>query len=150
MGSPHATAVTLVQAVLYPLLVGSNYFRRCQLPLALGDRSEPEPDIAIVRGNIRDFTQKHPSQAGLVLEISDTTLEFDRQTKGSLYAKAGIPHYWILNLTDRCLERWQSPQRHDRARYGWHYGARSVAAATESVSLPEAIGGEVAVAALLP
>jgi Uma2 family endonuclease len=93
---------------------------RCQLPLALGGRNEPLPDIVVVVGSAEDFDIEHPTTAVLVVEVSDSSLKYDRTTKASLYARAGIPEYWILNLLDRNLEVYRSPEP-DRAqplRYG--------------------------------
>ena len=85
--SPHATAVSLANEALRRVL-GPDMFIRVQLPLAMGDDSEPEPDITVVGGSIRDYRDAHPESAVLVIEISDSTLAFDRQVKGSLYARA--------------------------------------------------------------
>ena len=76
---------------------------RAQGPLALGRRSEPEPDIAVVQGTIDDFPE-HPQTAVLVVEVSHSSLSFDRTDKANLYAGAGIAGYWIVNRVDRRLE----------------------------------------------
>ncbi len=101
--SRHATGVRLTEIALSKAF-GEGFDVRAQLPLALGDYSEPEPDMAVVIGDARDFTDAHPATALLVVEVSETTLAFDRETKSSLYAAAGIPEYWIVNLVDRRLE----------------------------------------------
>ncbi len=69
-------------------------------------RSEPEPDAALVRGNARTYAKHHPKppDIGLVIEVSDSTLDGDRIDKGRLYAEAGIVCYWIVNLVDRQIE----------------------------------------------
>ena len=79
------------------------YDIRVQMPLAIGDESEPEPDVAVVRGHFRDY-RTHPLTATLVVEVADTSLEFDRSTKAARYASAEIPEYWIVNLVDRQAE----------------------------------------------
>src|SRR5437016_4994181 len=68
--------------------------------------SEPEPDFAIVRGDESAYLTRHPTTAdiGLVVEVSDSTLPGDRDDKGRIYARAGIPCYWIVNLVDRQVE----------------------------------------------
>ena len=129
---------------------GAEHVVRSQSPLALGDRSEPEPDIAVVRGKMRDFSREHPTTALSVIEVSDSTLEFDRVTKSSLYAKFGIPHYWVLNLRDRCLEIFQSPVADETAPFGWVYSERVVKLETESASLPGLSSEKIAIADLLP
>ena len=77
-------------------------------PLRLGD-SEPVPDVAIVPGKPSDYRTHHPPTALLVIEIADTSLEYDRTEKMSLYAAAGIPEYWIVNLVERCVEVYREP-----------------------------------------
>lgn len=77
---------------------------RVQLPLILGARSKPDPDIAVCQGSARDYAESHPTTALLAVEISDSTLIPDQQTKAALYARAGIEEYWIVNLTDQVLE----------------------------------------------
>jgi hypothetical protein len=93
--SRHATAVTLVGEALRTLF-RSGATVRVQLPFSLDDRSEPEPDVAVVPGNPRDYRDAHPSRALLICEVSDTTLGYDRGRKLTAYARAGIPEYWIL------------------------------------------------------
>jgi Uma2 family endonuclease len=96
---------------------------RIEDPLRIGD-SEPFPDIAIVPGKPSDYRQHHPTTALLVIEIADTSLEYDRTAKMSLYASAGIPEYWIVNLVERCLEVYREPVSPAEgtafnARYKW-------------------------------
>jgi Uma2 family endonuclease len=97
--SPHATAIRLCEAALRNIFT-EGYLVSVQLPLTLSERDEPIPDVAVVPGTIRDYEKHHPSTALLVVEVSETTLRFDRQVKASLYAWAGIPEYWIVNLVD--------------------------------------------------
>ncbi|MDR7555981.1 MAG: Uma2 family endonuclease [Armatimonadota bacterium] len=104
----HAAAVELVQRALLRL-VGPEQAVRVQMPLALGADSEPEPDLAVVAGDPRSRTAQHPTTAALVVEVADTTLEFDRTRKLALYARAMIPEYWIVNLVDRVLEVYRDP-----------------------------------------
>ena len=77
-------------------------------PLRIGD-SEPVPDVAIVPGKPSDYRTQHPTTALLIIEIADTSLEYDRTEKMSLYAAAGIPEYWIVNLVERCVEVYREP-----------------------------------------
>jgi Uma2 family endonuclease len=78
-----------------------------QSPLALSDDSEPEPDVAVVPAG--DYRQSHPSQALLVVEVSDTSLDKDRGVKTALYATAGVPEFWLVNLPDRVVEVHRQP-----------------------------------------
>ncbi len=105
---PHAMAVMLALGALQAAYEGP-FMVRPQLPLALDPDSEPEPDIAVVAGKPRDFPSGHPNTAILVVEISDATLTQDRTRKVRLYARHGIPEYWILNVVDDCLEVYRDP-----------------------------------------
>jgi Uma2 family endonuclease len=106
--SPHAAALSLTQRLLDGILP-EGHFIRPQMPLALGERSQPEPDLAVVVGSPRDYESAHPTTAVLVVEISDTTLAQDRAIKAGLYARAGIPEYWIVNLPERVVEVYRGP-----------------------------------------
>lgn len=101
--SAHATAVGLVEDVLRGC-IDEGYHIRSQKPLALDDRSEPEPDIAVVPGRLRDYADRHPDTALLIVEVADTSLAYDQVSKALAYARNGIADYWILNLRDRALE----------------------------------------------
>jgi len=92
---------------------------RIQSPLNLGD-SEPEPDIAVVPGKAGDYLHAHPTTALLVVEVAQTSLEYDREVKAPLYARAGIPEYWIVNLDGQCIEVYRDP-----APMGEGFGYRS-------------------------
>jgi Uma2 family endonuclease len=77
---------------------------RPQLPLTLPDDSEPEPDLAVVRLADARSREHHPRTALLVVEVAGDSLRLDRQTKAALYARAGIPEYWIVNLAESTVE----------------------------------------------
>ncbi len=107
-GSKHATALhLLVEALQLGIL--EDVHLRIQAPLDLGDRNAPEPDIAVVAGTIRDYSAAHPKYAHLVVEVSDTTYYFDASEKLALYARSGIPEYWIVNLNERQVEVYSEP-----------------------------------------
>ncbi len=78
-----------------------------QSPLALSDDSEPEPDIAVVPA--ADYSTAHPSRALLVIEVAESSLHKDRVVKLALYATAGIPEFWLVNLADRVVEVHRDP-----------------------------------------
>jgi Uma2 family endonuclease len=84
---------------------------RTQQPITLGDDSEPEPDLVVAIGTDDDYKQSHPGpkQGLLVIEVSDTSLELDRRDKLALYARHGLPEYWIVNLVDRQVEVYSDP-----------------------------------------
>lgn len=92
---------------------------RIELPLALSDASEPEPDVAVVPTG--DYSRAHPCTALLVVEVADTSLHKDRGIKASLYARGGIPEYWVVNLVDDVIEVHTTPEASAYgtvARYG--------------------------------
>lgn len=120
MKSPPAAAVDLVDAALKAVF-GAGYYVRQQKPFVINDISEPEPDIAVVPGTIRDYAEAHPTEAALIVEVADTSVRYDRSTKGGLYAKAGIADYWILNLGQRQLEVYRQPIADATAPHGWRY-----------------------------
>ncbi len=109
-GSAHFTAIQLTEEALRHAF-GSGFVVRAQAPLALSPDSEPEPDIAVVTGNVRDYRDAHPATALLMVEVADSTIDHDRRRKVSLYARAGIIEYWIVNLIESCLEVYRNPDQ---------------------------------------
>ncbi|HEX5815056.1 MAG TPA: Uma2 family endonuclease, partial [Methylomirabilota bacterium] len=107
-GSEHATAVDMADDALRAVLP-PGWIVRVQNPIALDDESAPEPDIAVVRGIRADYRHAHPTRPALVIEVAESSLAFDRVEKGSLYARAGVVDYWIVNLVDRVLEVYRDP-----------------------------------------
>lgn len=108
--SRHATAVTLLTDALKPVFA-TGHTVRAQLPFSLDDHSQPEPDIAVVPGAPRDYRDAHPTRAVLIVEVADTTLAYDRGRKLAAYARAGIPEFWILDLTGETLEVCRRPEQ---------------------------------------
>jgi len=106
---PHDATLQLIQATL-PQLLPAGWCLRMQSAITVGG-SEPEPDGAIVRGDARTYSSRHPGAAdiGLVIEVADTTLAGDRADKGRIYARADITFYWIVNLVDRQVEVYTIP-----------------------------------------
>jgi Uma2 family endonuclease len=147
--SYHYTAIGLVVRALTRAF-GEGWTIRSQGPLALDDTSEPEPDVAVVRGDLRDYAEAHPADPVLVVEVALTSLAFDREHKASLYARAGRPEYWIVNLVDRVLEVLRDPSSSPSAPYGWDYGAVDVLGPGASVSPLAVPTARIAVADLLP
>jgi Uma2 family endonuclease len=119
-GSPHATAVGMAIDV-FTACLPAGWIIRVQDPIALDDDSAPEPDIALVRGVRADYGRSHPARPALVIEVAESSLAFDRTQKGSLYARAGIADYWIVNLVDRVLEIYREPGVDADAPYGWRF-----------------------------
>ena len=148
-GGPHFTAVGLVEDALRPVF-GIGWTVRAQGPIALDEDSEPEPDIAVVPGSRRDHSRAHPSHPVLIVEVADSSLAFDRAEKGSLYARAGIADYWILNLPDQVLEVYREPAAAPHAPYGHRYGATITLAPRDTVSPLAVPTAAILVASLLP
>jgi Uma2 family endonuclease len=147
--SPHATAIQLVQRVLTAGF-GPGWSVRPQMPVALDDESEPEPDVCVVPGDPRDYRDSHPERPELVVEVALSRLRFDREHKGSLYARAGVADYWIVNIPDRRLEVYREPLHDAAAPFGWRYGSVASLAAGQSVAPLAAPAASIVVADLLP
>lgn len=97
----HAWAIQRLTELLVAQ-VGARAPVRVQLPLAVTEDSQPEPDLAIVEPG--DFRKEHPTTALLVVEVALTSLRFDRATKAELYATAGVNEYWIVDLAAERIE----------------------------------------------
>ena len=111
-GSLHAATVDDLTAFL-GRSVGGKAVVRVQNPVRLSELSEPQPDLALLRRRDDRYRQSHPGPADvlLVVEIADTSLRFDRDTKVSLYAVHGIPEMWLVDLRGRRLIRHRAPQQ---------------------------------------
>ena len=139
---PHVTAVCAVTAALQEAF-GAGFFVSQQTPLKYGTHNAPEPDVTVLRGTWRDYDGRRPdplNDVPLVVEVSDSSLSKDRRLKAGLYARAGLPEYWIVNLRDRTLEVYRKPEQ---------------GAYTETIVLHEGKsvavgGGTVAVTDILP
>ncbi len=119
-GSRHFTAIMVAEEALRAAF-GAGWHVRTQGPLALDDESEPEPDLAVVRGSVRRYTAAHPSDPVLVVEVAEASLLLDRDYKGSLYARAGIADYWIVNVVDGLVEVHREPAEDATAAFAWRY-----------------------------
>ncbi len=130
-GTRHTVSTTRLITEL-PMLIQRRAIVRCQDPISLPNHSEPEPDIAIVRLRSDDYINSHPSPEDiiLVIEVADSTIKFDRETKAPLYAAAGISEYWIVNLIDNRLEIYRQPE-------GSIYASIQIVTPPQSVSLPQ-------------
>ena len=148
-GSAHCTAIGLVEDALRAALP-AGWFVRSQGPLALDDDSEPEPDVALIPGARRAYAQQHPARPALVIEVSESSLALDRDYKGSLYARAHLDDYWIVNLIDRVVEVYRQPVPDSTAPYGWRYASREVLAHDASVELLAVPSLRLRVSDLLP
>src|SRR5215510_1536053 len=148
-GAYHTSAISRLEYAVRAVLP-DGWFVRTQAPVSLDDDSEPEPDLVVVAGRPGDYGEAHPAHPALAVEVAESSLAFDRQHKGSLYARAGILDYWIVNLVGRVLEIYRDPGPNPSAAYGWRY--RSITTLRSGdVVVPLAFrSSRLAVADLLP
>ena len=101
---PHDALLMLIQRVLFQALP-AGWDLRNQSAITTRE-SEPEPDFVVVRGGARDYFDRHPGPAdiALAIEVSESSLGRDRTLKARIYARAGVPKYWIVNVAERCVE----------------------------------------------
>jgi Uma2 family endonuclease len=109
-GTPHVTSLHLLADALRGQ-IGGRALVRTQDPIRLDNFSEPEPDLAIVRGTVLDYAERHPHPGDiyLVVEVADSTLKQDCEVKDKLYAQAGIIDYWVVDLKHRQLHIFRDP-----------------------------------------
>ena len=107
----HALLILRLQRLLRGICESAGWHLRIQLPVRLNDNNAPEPDIAVARGSEEEYADRHPGPEDLVLviEVAGSSLGTDRTTKQRLYATAGIPRYWIANLTLSQMEFLEQP-----------------------------------------
>lgn len=147
--SPHRTAVLLVAKALERAF-GEGWFVQTQSPIILDDRSEPEPDVCVVRGSPRDYVDAHPRRPALIVEVAQSGLRRARGRKAVAYARARIADYWIVNLVDRVLEVYREPARPGPALRRWAYAAIESLGADATIIPLAAPRAMIRVADLLP
>ena len=148
-GTYHVTSVTMVGNALRAALP-AGWTVRLQDPIALDDDSEPEPDVAVVPGDLTDYLIQHPQRPVLIVEVAESSLAFDRREKASLYARGGVQDYWIVNLIDRVLEVYRDPIADPLERYRWKYQSVERVTTADSVALQVLPSVRIAVRDLLP
>jgi Uma2 family endonuclease len=148
-GAPHYTAIRKTAKALEAAF-GPGWDVRTEGPIGLDDESEPEPDVAVVPGTPDDYARAHPSRLVLTVEVAESSLALDRLRKGSLYARAGLADYWVLNLIDRVLEVYREPAPDSASPFGWRYARSEVFDASARVAPLAAPGANVLVSNLLP
>jgi Uma2 family endonuclease len=113
MNPPHAKTLGLVEEAARAAF-GVGWWLRHQSPLVLGQDLDPEPDFAVIAGTPRG-SSGHPTTANLVVEVADSSLDFDTKEKRLLYARAGIREYWVVDVSGRRLLVYRDPQAGDYA-----------------------------------
>jgi Uma2 family endonuclease len=139
IGMRHAACVTILSSLFYEL-VGAKATVSVQNPVLLLNHSEPQPDIALLRDHPRAYVRRRPTSTDIILlvEVSDTTLKTDRTIKVPLYAEAGVPEVWIVNLEEDVIEVYTQPE-------GSQYGEMHSVGRGGTVNLPGGLPGSVRV-----
>jgi Uma2 family endonuclease len=124
----HANRVARVGAVLKDLVRGNALVRE-EKPIRLDRHFDPQPDVAVVCGTLDDYEERFPGpdEVLLVVEVADTSLDYDRTAKLAAYAAAGIPEFWIVNIREAQVEVYREPDERE-------YRARRVYKAGESLA----------------
>jgi Uma2 family endonuclease len=133
---PHSSTLTKLLYLLTEL-TPKDHFVRSQLPITLRT-SEPEPDLAVIKGPMNRYETRHPgpSDVAIVIEVSDESLLKDRRDKGKLYAEEQIQEYWIVNLIDSVVEVYTQPAVGKKPKH------RSLVEYSRSQSVPYFVGGQ--------
>jgi Uma2 family endonuclease len=148
-GSRHAATIRRVLAALRRAL-GDTWQIDSQLPIALDADSEPEPDVAVVQLDPAAYRDGHPSRAVLIVEIAESSYRIDRDYKTSLYARAGVPDYWIIDLARDAVEVHRDPHPSSEAPLGWRYRTMVTLTPPAEIAPMAAPEAPILVADLLP
>jgi len=140
-GSKHAIAIAKINRLLLKNLP-EQFVVFPQTSYVVNNYTELEPDFSVVRQDL-EAMDTLPSEAELIIEVSDSSLEFDQGAKLAIYATAGVPEYWIVNLRDRQLEIHRGPESSA-------YRERIVVRESEETTLPSGKAGKISVADMLP
>ncbi|MEX2146881.1 MAG: Uma2 family endonuclease [Candidatus Rokuibacteriota bacterium] len=148
-GSRHSAAIRAVLDALRAAL-GHAWQIDSQLPIALDDDSEPEPDVAVVPRDPERYRRGHPGRPALIVEVAESSYRIDHNYKASLYARAGVAEYWIVDVVRDTVEVHREPEASAAAAHGWHYGTVETFRPPASVRALIAPAVAIAVADLLP
>ena len=146
---PHDVTLGLTDRWLNRIFV-SGYHVRNQMGFDIGTNNDPGPDLAVVPGDIRDYTAATPKVAVLIVEVADSSLDIDTTTKAELYATAGVPDYWVIDFVNRQVIIFRDPASLPAGLGATAYQSRLTFAATDSVSPLHAPNASIRVADLLP
>lgn len=148
-GPPHNAGVGLADYVLKAVFA-VGYWVRIQMPLVLGQWSDPVPDVSVLAGTVRDYVATQPTTAELVVEVSDTSLAIDTGEKAQLYAAGGIADYWVVDLNNRVVIVHRDPRPDPASPSGSSYATVITLVPGQTVSPLAAPQATVNVADLLP
>lgn len=134
--TPHSVCNSQLWKKLYEL-IGKQAEIRVQEPITLPSNSEPEPDVVIARKKDDNYLSAHPTAVDviLVIEISDSTLQYDKETKLTLYAEAAINNYWIVNLVENHLEVYTKSFTDNQNNFG--YKNKTIILPNENITIPD-------------
>lgn len=144
---PHVHTVIRVRKALERIF-GPDHWVFEEKPLKIGELSEPEPDVAVCEHPMDSYTD-HPTTALLVVEVSDSSLRLDRR-KAGLYASAGVPEYWIVDLNGRRMEVYRQPMADESVEFGWRYGQMRTLEESDTLDLLARPEAHIAVRDILP
>jgi Uma2 family endonuclease len=147
-GTKHIFCCQELSGMLHDLIARQAISRR-QSPIVLASGSEPEPDFAIVRLSPDRYRSRKPEAEDILLliEVADSSLDYDRTTKGSLYAEAEIQNYWIFNVLDRQLEVYKNPFQNGKGEF--EYGSKQIYQLHQTIDLPAPLTGTIVLADVL-
>jgi Uma2 family endonuclease len=147
-GTKHIFCCQELSGIL-PILIARQAISRCQDPIVLASGSEPEPDFVIVRLSSDRYRSRKPEAEDilLIIEVADSSLEYDRTVKGALYAEANIQHYWIFNVLDQQLEVYQNPFQNSRNEF--EYASKQVYQMNQTIDLPSPLTGTIVLSEVL-
>lgn len=146
---PHDVALGLADAWLRATFAVGHHVR-CQMGFDVGADSDPGPDLAVVKGTIRDYTAAMPTTAVLIVEVASTSLATDTTTKAELYATAGVPDYWVIDVDNRKLHVFRDPAPLPAGLGATAYRTSFTLADTDTVAPLALPSATVPVADLLP
>jgi len=146
---PHNLSLGLVEDWLKTVFANGHHVRN-QMAFDVGTESDPGPDLAVVIGNRREYATRQATSAVLVVEISDSTLFMDTTTKAELYATAGVPDYWVIDLNARQLHVFRDPLPLPAGLGATAYHTRMTLNPTDRVSPLAAPAASILVSDLLP
>ena len=146
-GNAHDVAISLTAETLRIAFPRTENVISIQMGFDAVGNSVPQPDLAIVRGRPRDFLNGKPQTAELIIEVSESSLGYDRAVKAPLYARSGVSEYWIINLIADVLEVFRSPVASSGSI---EYSERLVLSPRDSITPHGAPTVPIAVVDLLP
>ena len=150
MPSPlHDISLSCAEEFLRRAFASGVYIRN-QMGFDIGTRNDPGPDLAVVPGAIRDYSKNAPTSAIVIVEVAVTSLVADTTTKAELYAVAGVPDYWVIDVTNRQLHVFRDPVAHPAGRGANAYRTRQTFGPNDTVSPLAMPTASVLVADLLP